>query len=57
MSEWKATIHENPKFICPSCKSNQIIYRIVESFDGGHEDINYLCKSCRKDWWVEGSDY
>lgn len=56
MKDWKYTNLENPDFICRKCGSNNIRYRIVED-SSCHEDINYHCDNCNKDWWVEGADY
>lgn len=52
----KPTKTENPNFRCRQCKSDDVFYRIVESFCGGYEDVNYHCRSCGRDWWVESSD-
>lgn len=42
---------------CRHCKTGDVEYKDWESSDGGHTDIHYQCKSCKKDWWIEGADY
>ena len=42
--------------ICPQCASQLIEFRIVESSDGGHEDVNLRCLKCKHSWWVDGVD-
>ena len=55
--DWKPTKRENPHFKCRDCHSDNVWYIMWESFDGGHEDIKYHCRSCNKTWWIEGPDY
>lgn len=50
-SEWHVEI-DKP---CYSCGKYYLTYRIVED-DEGHEDVEYRCHGCNKNWWVEGSD-
>lgn len=55
-TDWKViTKIVNPRFKC-KCGSKKIKYRIHESSDGGHEDINYKCLECNHSWWVDGID-
>ena len=42
---------------CRYCKSYFVRYRIVTSDDGAHEDTNYQCQQCIKEWWIDGPDY
>ena len=52
-SDWK----DYKDFECPKCGiDNKVKYRTWESSDGAHEDTQYNCDSCGKNWWVEGSD-
>jgi transcription elongation factor Elf1 len=55
-TEWKQVPLES-NFKCRQCGSDDIEYRIVESSDGAYDDYNYHCRSCNRQWWVEGSDY
>lgn len=55
--EWKPTKKENPTFKCRKCGSHEVFYRIKESYDGAHDDLNYKCDGCGRNWWVDGSDY
>lgn len=50
--EWK----DHDDWSCVKCDSTKIKYRLWESSDGGHEDIQYKCLSCNHHWWVEGCD-
>lgn len=54
---WKKTKLENPTFVCRECKSNDVRYRLVTSSDEAHEDYNYHCDNCSRDWWIDGADY
>ena len=56
-TDWKPTKAENPDFKCRQCKSDEVEYRCWESSDGAHDDINYRCNGCQREWWVEGADY
>ena len=49
-SEWKED--DCP---CPRCGEFSVKWRLWESSDGGHEDVNYHCE-CGHDWWVDGCD-
>lgn len=42
--------------MCHKCKSNDVEFRLWESSCGGYEDLNYHCKSCDAQWWVDGID-
>lgn len=55
-SGWKPTKAENPNFTCRKCASVEVEYREWESSDGAYEDYHYRCKSCGRDWWIEGAD-
>lgn len=55
-TEWKKVPLES-EFKCRKCGSDDVEYRIVESYDGAHEDYNYHCNGCNRTWWAEGSDY
>ena len=54
--DWKPTKSENPDFKCRECGSREVWYRVWESSCGGHEDVNYECRGCRRTWWVDGAD-
>lgn len=54
MSDWKLTRDEDPGFKC-KCGSNDVAYRTVDD-DQGHEDYNYRCNACQRNWWVDGID-
>ena len=56
-SEAKPVKDEDPDFKCIRCKSDNVWYMEWESSDGAHDDVNYNCRDCGRDWWVEGSDY
>ncbi len=53
---WKPTKPENPAFTCQKCGSDNVWYRTWESSDEAYEDIKYSCRSCGRNWWVEGDD-
>lgn len=54
-TEWTSVPHTY-QFYC-QCGSAKVKYRLWESSDGAHEDYNYHCDNCNRNWWVEGSDY
>lgn len=54
--EWKPVKPEDSDYKC-DCGSDNVWYRKWESYDGGHQDVNYFCDDCGKKWWVEGPDY
>ena len=54
--DWKPTKPENPAFKCRKCGSDDVWYRVWESSCGGYEDVHYECRSCKREWWVEGPD-
>jgi len=56
-TEPKSTRDENPDFKCHKCNSNNMEYRMWDSYDEAHTDIQYSCLECKVEWWVEGSDY
>jgi hypothetical protein len=41
---------------CPKCDEPTLEYRVVESSCGGYEDVNYCCRTCRHEWWIDGDD-
>jgi len=53
---WKPTAPEDPIFKCRACGSADVWYRPWTSACGGHEDVLYECRSCDREWWVEGPD-
>jgi len=55
VSAWKPTKDENPDLRCRKCGSHEIMYRKVED-SYGHEDLNYWCKSCGRQWRIYGID-
>ncbi len=56
-TDWKPTKAENPNFVCRICKSDDVWYRKWESSDEAHDDKEYECRGCNRNWWVDGSDY
>lgn len=56
-TEWKPTKAENSKFKCRKCGSDDIEYRMWDSSDEAHTDVEYKCNGCGRGWWVEGPDY
>ena len=54
--DWKPTKAENPNFKCRKCGSTDIWYRTWESSCGGYDDLNYHCRGCGREWWIESSD-
>lgn len=54
--DWKPTKADSPNFVCRKCGSDNVWYRNWESSCGGYEDTNYHCRSCGREWWVEGAD-
>lgn len=55
LPEWTDT--NDPNFKCRKCKSSDIAFYNWTSSDEAHDDVHYMCKNCKNDWWVEGSDY
>lgn len=51
---WKPT--NSPDYRCGECRSNNIVYRVVECGDGAYDDYQYRFRSCDHKWWVESSD-
>lgn len=41
---------------CSKCGNTRIEFSVWESYDGGHEDYNYRCLGCGRNWWVDGVD-
>jgi hypothetical protein len=41
---------------CRKCGKQGCEWRVWESSDGAHEDVQYRCTVCGHDWWVEGID-
>lgn len=42
---------------CKNCGDpTQVVYRVVEASDGGHEDYQYHCQACGVEWWIDGID-
>lgn len=39
-----------------TCGDRNVVVRFVEDSEG-HEDAQYHCNSCGRDWWIDGSDY
>lgn len=57
-TDWKDVKEEVEGWACRVCKHVDVVeYRKWESSDGGREDLEYHCKSCNRQWWVEGTDY
>jgi hypothetical protein len=48
-SEWQACDRR-----C-TCGDRNVVYRVVED-DEGHTDEQYRCRSCGRDWWIDGAD-
>jgi hypothetical protein len=51
-TDWRLVTHGR----CLKCMSDQVAYRLWESFDGAYEDYHYRCLDCGYDWWVDGID-
>jgi DNA-directed RNA polymerase subunit M/transcription elongation factor TFIIS len=56
VDKWKPTKSENPNFKCSKCGSDDVWYAMWESSCGGYEDVNYECRACKRNWWVESAD-
>lgn len=41
---------------CKCGEQASVLYRAVDSSDGGHTDYQYHCQSCNADWWIDGID-
>lgn len=41
---------------CRKCGKENVLYRVVESYDGAHEDEQFRCPDCNGEWWIDGSD-
>lgn len=50
-NEW-----ERAETVCPKCGSSEYYWRIYESSDGAHEDVQYGCRNCRYARWIDGID-
>ena len=55
-TDWKPVNDEDTDFKCSECGSGDVWYRLWESSDGGHDDVECVCHSCRRTWWIEGAD-
>lgn len=55
-SEWQHAVTHKGPWTCIRCGAATIYFRVWESHDGGHQDIQYHCRSCGRRWWVEGDD-
>jgi len=40
---------------CPKCQG-ELVYDVWESSDGGHEDLQFHCKTCGHSFWIDGID-
>ena len=54
---WKPIEAKHKPYPCRGCRNDETVeYRVVEDSDC-HEDYNYRCTACGKNWWVDGIDY
>jgi hypothetical protein len=47
--------HSSP-WPCRVCGGVEVFFRHWESDCGGHDDIQYHCRTCDRKWWVDGPD-
>lgn len=47
--------HQTTK--CEVCGAEKVVYRVYESSNEEHTDIQYCCLVCKAIWWVDGTDY
>jgi len=55
-SAWRHAVTDAGPWPCRECGGTDVHFRIRESDDGAHEDIQYHCRTCGRRWWVESSD-
>lgn len=56
LEDWRPVAAVAPLYRCRACGSGDVWYRQWESACGGHEDVNYHCRACNREWWIEGAD-
>jgi DNA-directed RNA polymerase subunit M/transcription elongation factor TFIIS len=55
-TDWTPTKPEAPEFGCRACGSDDVWYRRWLSACGGFDDIAYECRTCGREWWIDGPD-